>query len=53
MPFETRKSAQLLMSFTPFARRGPLSRFTDFLPKPDEPRTFGANTPMPCESSAW
>ena len=36
------------MSRTASTRSAPLSRLTKRLPKPDEPRTLGANTPMPC-----
>jgi hypothetical protein len=40
------------MSVTPSTRSAPLSRLTNFFPKPDEPRTFGAKTAMPPAKSA-
>ena len=49
----TTKRAQVSRSRTPSWRSAPLSRLTKRLPKPDEPRTLGAKTPMPRASSAW
>ncbi len=52
-PASTTASTQALMSLTPSTRSAPLSRLTNLLPKPEEPRTLGAKTAMPRESSAW
>ena len=51
-PARTTASTQAWMSLTPSTRKAPLSRFTNRFPKPEEPRTLGAKTAMPRESSA-
>ena len=51
-PAFTTASTHETMSFTAFTRSAPLSRFTNRLPKPDEPRTFGAKTAIPWDTSA-
>jgi hypothetical protein len=48
----TQLISPLLMSRMAFTLNGPLSRLTNFFPNPADPRTLGANTPMPLASRA-
>src|SRR4051794_5065515 len=52
-PASRRYATQEATSAIASYRNGPLSAFTNFRPKPDDPRTFGANTAMPCAASDW
>ena len=47
MPLSTKKREVEAMSSIASNRNAPLSKLTKRLPKPDEPRTFGAKTAMP------
>jgi hypothetical protein len=53
MPLETRYCTQASTSAIAAYRSGPLSALTKLRPKPDEPRTFGANTAMPRSTRDW